>query len=234
MKKTELKELVKRYFDLTEKNTENITEEVKEQSFAEATLADGTKITNKMEGGFEVGQELYVITEEGEEVLAPSGEHTSESGISITVDESGVITGIHHPDQEGEGSLEAAGEEVEPEGVSEVQMAEHDEEEAMEDEEAMMEDGEAKEAIVEAIAEIVMPEIAAMKEELSSCMSKLAEHEEKMGEYEEKMKEHMSATPASESKTTARFSKKQPSNLNNIEPIHNKKRYEMALANLKK
>ena len=228
MKKTELKELVKRYFNLTEINNpvEN-TEEAKAEVFAEATLADGTKITNMMEGTFEPGQELHVITEEGEHVLAPSGEHTTESGIVITVDGEGVITGVHHPDGEGEGSLEAAGEEVEPEGVSEVAMAEHEEEEAM------MEEGEAKEAIVEAIAEIVMPEIAAMKEELSSCMTKLAEHEEKMGEYEEKMKEHMSATPASESKTTARFSKNQSNKLNNLEPIHNKKRYEMALANLK-
>ena len=100
MNKTELKDLVKKYFNLTEINAKNKT------VFAEATLVDGTKVSNKMEGDFEVGQELYVITEEGEEVAAPAGEHTTESGIVVTVSEEGIITGIHHPDQEGEGSLE--------------------------------------------------------------------------------------------------------------------------------
>lgn len=220
MNKTELKELVKKYFNLTEINN---TENTEKQDFAEATLADGTKITNKQEGEFEVGQELYVITAEGEEVLAPSGEHTSESGIVITVDEAGIITGIHHPDQEGEGSLEASEEEMSTDKVESpevVEMAEHEEE-------IEMQDGEAKEAIIEAIAEIVMPEIEAMKKEMSSCMDRLAEHEEKMAQYEEKMKEHMSATPASESKTTARFSKQ--NNVNNFEPKYNKARYEAAL-----
>lgn len=222
MNKTELKELVKKYFNLTEIN--NTDENTEKQDFAEATLADGTKITNKQEGEFEVGQELYVITAEGEEVLAPSGEHTSESGIVITVDEAGIITGIHHPDQEGEGSLEASEEEMSTDKVEEtpevVEMAEHEEE-------IEMQDGEAKEAIIEAIAEIVMPEIEAMKKEMSSCMDRLAEHEEKMAQYEEKMKEHMSATPASESKTTARFSKQNVTT--NFEPKYNKARYEAAL-----
>lgn len=80
---------------------------VVEEGMAEATLADGTKITNKMEGEFEVGQVLYVITEDGSEQIAPQGEHSTSSGITLVVSaEDGVITGIKRPDEEGEGSLE--------------------------------------------------------------------------------------------------------------------------------
>lgn len=204
MNKSELKDLVKKYFNLTEINT---TED--KQVFAEATLVDGTKVTNKQEGDFEVGQELFVITAEGEEVAAPAGEHTTESGIVVTVDEAGIITGIHHPDQEGEGSLEEmAKEEMEEEIVEAV----------------------SSEDLIEAISELVMPEIEAMKAEMSSCMERLAKAEEMMAKYEEKM----SATPATESKTTAKFSKQSKSILNSEGPKYNKRRYEATLAQLTK
>jgi hypothetical protein len=39
-------------------------------------------------------------------VVAPEGEHTTESGIVLTVDSESVITGVKYPDEEGEGSLE--------------------------------------------------------------------------------------------------------------------------------
>lgn len=81
-----------------------------EIEMTEATLADGTKITNDMEADFEVGQALYVITAEGEKVNAPEGEHTTESGIVITVDAAGMITGVKKPDTAGEGSLEPSSE----------------------------------------------------------------------------------------------------------------------------
>ena len=213
MNKSELKDLVKKYFNLTEINE---TENTEQQVFAEATLADGTKITNKMEGDFEVGQELYVITEEGEEVLAPAGEHTSESGIVITVDEAGIITGVHHPDEEGEGSLEASEEEMAKEEVVEEKFEEEIVEEIK------------SEDLIEAISELVMPEIEAMKKEMSSCMDRLAKAEEMMAKYEEKM----SATPATESKTTSKFSKQTIKNSEG--PKYNKRRYEATLAQLTK
>jgi len=78
-----------------------------EKEFDSATLEDGTRVTNQEDGDFEVGQTLYVITEEGETVVAPEGSHTTESGIQIVVDGEGTITGIRRPDEEGEGSLEA-------------------------------------------------------------------------------------------------------------------------------
>lgn len=205
MNKTELKDLVKKYFNLTEINAKN------KLVFAEATLVDGTKVSNKMEGDFEVGQELYVHTEEGEEVSAPEGEHTTESGIVVTVDQAGIITGIHHPDAEGEGSLEASEEEM-----------------AKEDMEEEIVDAVASEDLIEAISELVMPEIEAMKSEMTQCMARLAKAEEMMAKYEEKM----SATPATESKTTSKFSKQSNSILNGEGPKYNKRRYETTLAQL--
>lgn len=206
MNKSELKDLVKKYFNLTEINT---TED--KQVFAEATLVDGTKVTNKMEGDFEVGQELHVITAEGEEVAAPAGEHTTESGIVVTVSEEGIITGIHHPGEEGEGSLEASEEEM-----------------AKEEMEEEIVEAVSSEDLLEAISELVMPEIEAMKAEMSSCMERLAKAEEMMAKYEEKM----SATPAAESKTTAKFSKQTIKNGEG--PKYNKRRYEATLAQLTK
>ena len=88
-----------------ESEVEVEVESGKDMKMAEATLADGTKIMSEGEK-FEVGQKLYVMTEEGERTDAPQGEHTTESGIVLTVDGEGTITGVKYPDEEGEGSLE--------------------------------------------------------------------------------------------------------------------------------
>lgn len=191
MNKSELKDLVKRYFNLTEINN---TEDTITEKFTQAKLADGTVITNMVDADFEVGQELHVITEDGEHVLAPSGEHTTESGIVITVDENGVITGVKHPDQEGEGSLEAPAEEA----MSSEETTELAEEE-IEVEVAPEEISDVKEAIIEAIAEVVGPQLEEMK-------SKLAEMEEKMNSA-------FSSTPASNPTMEAKFSKENKSEL---------------------
>ena len=79
--------------------------EVVEEEMTEDTLADGTKVITDEDGEFKVGQQLYFITEAGEKVPALEGEHTTSSGIVITTDSNGVITGLKYPDQEGEGSL---------------------------------------------------------------------------------------------------------------------------------
>ena len=229
MTRKELKSLVKKYFNLTEitDSTENNEPIEVKSNFAEATLADGTKVSNDAEGDFAVGQTLHVITEEGEKVIAPEGSHTTESGIVITVDESGSITGVHYPDQEGEGSLEEASKEVMSEESTEVEdkteLAE-EELDAHEEDETQMED--IREEVIAAIAEVVLPEMEALK-------AKLSEHEEKLEEHEEQMKEHYSKTPASVSKTaTSRFSKNSKQLTENEGPKYNKKRYEMALARL--
>lgn len=76
------------------------------EMLTKAKLTDGTEIETDEEGDFQVGQKLYVITEAGEKVSAPEGEHTTESGITLTVDRDGFITGVKYPDESGEGSLE--------------------------------------------------------------------------------------------------------------------------------
>lgn len=209
MNKEELKDLVKSYFNLEDKKIENSenTEEVKLQS---AKLVDGTPITNDKDTDFEVGDEVYVTTEAGEKVLAPSGEHALEDGIVLVVDGEGKITGLHKPGETGQGSLaeeeseEALAEETVEESKEdfdnavvesdELPLAEHgDEEEAMEEHEEKLEE------IIEAIMAEVAPKLDELKKELSSCMAKLEEHEEKM-------KEHYSSA-AEESVTERAFSK---------------------------
>lgn len=78
-----------------------------DEEMTEATLVDGTKVTNKKDTGLEIGEKLYVITESGEMVDAPEGEHTTDSGIVVVVDADGIIQGIRKPDMAPEGSLEA-------------------------------------------------------------------------------------------------------------------------------
>lgn len=80
--------------------------EIETEVMSRATLTDGTVIETDEEGDFQVGQKLYVVTEGGERVAAPEGEHTTESGIVVTVDAEGIITGVKYPDEAGEGSLE--------------------------------------------------------------------------------------------------------------------------------
>jgi len=81
-------------------------EDNKTEMMTKAKLTDGTEIETNEGGEFKVGEKLYVITESGEKVSAPEGEHTTESGITLTVDSEGFITGVKYPDESGEGSLE--------------------------------------------------------------------------------------------------------------------------------
>ena len=226
MNKEQLKELVKKYFSLTEMTeTQNTSEE--KQNFDSATLVDGTKITNKKDSAFEVGDELYVITEADEEVLAPSGEHTTESGITVTVDGEGKITGIARPEGGDEGSLaeheeEMSAEESSEDTKEEVKLAEHEDESEM-DAHPEEEEMDIKEEIIEAI----MTEVGPAIEELRK---KMAEHETKLADHEEKMKDYMSAPstkPISESKYA-----KSRSNFEKPKAAYNQKRYEKALFNL--
>lgn len=79
---------------------------IETEMLSSATLADGTKIETDEAGEFAVGQQLYFITESGEKVKAPAGEHTTTSDITIVTDGEGIITGVKYPDMEGKGSLE--------------------------------------------------------------------------------------------------------------------------------
>jgi hypothetical protein len=209
MKKEELKDLVKSYFNLEDKQDIKQSEEITKETFAAGELIDGTKVNNGSDKEFEVGDSLFVETEAGETVDAPSGEHELKDGTVVVVDGEGKITGLRKPDETGQGSLaeelpdsgpakilnqeEKLSEETEVELADnaidesgDLPMAEHsDEEEAMEEH-----------GIKEEIIEAIMGEIAPMMDEMKA----------KLEEHEEKMKEHYSSA-ASESVTEKAFSK---------------------------
>ncbi len=232
MDKNSLKELVKKYFSLTEMTETKETSEDK-QNFDSATLVDGTKITNKKDSSFAVGDELYVQTEAGEEVLAPSGEHTTESGITVTVDSEGKITGIARPDGDDSGSLSDHEEDMKEldKGPAKIIQSEDSTKEVKleEDEESMNDHYPEEETmdIKEEIIEAIMTEVGPAIEDLRK---KMAEHDEKLADHETKMKDYMSA-PASESVQKSKYAKSR-SNSEQPKAVYNTKRYEKALFNL--
>ena len=91
---------------------EGETVETQEVNLAEATLLDGTKV--RVDGDFEVGKPLFVITDEGD-VYAPEGQHETEDGKVISVDADGVITAIEEKEAEEEAPVEEAEAELEAE-----------------------------------------------------------------------------------------------------------------------
>lgn len=156
--------------------------------FDDATLADGTKITNKLDEAFAPGQDLFVLDAEGNEVPAPEGEHTTESGIVLTVDAEGKITGVKEPDMEGEGSL-AAAEEEDKEKMYEESPAEKVAE-AAEDVAAVADmTGMTPEEVLEMVTPIV-EEISMLKEEIETMKKDFEEYKD--GPAKESMKKSFS------------------------------------------
>ena len=79
---------------------EQVVETVEtEIQLAEATLVDGTIV--KVEGEFEVGKQLLVVTAEGD-IAAPEGIHETTDGLLVTVDAQGVITNLEETTKESE------------------------------------------------------------------------------------------------------------------------------------
>ena len=200
MNKEMLKTLVKQHFNLVEAVPTPET-----QTFAEASLVDGTIVSNDEGADFAIGQTLFVTTEDGSKVVAPVGLHTTESGIAIDVDAEGKIVGIHHPDAEPEGSLAIA---TETEAAAEQV--------AMQEEGEMVEGPEVGD-IIEAVVAAVRPEIEMLKQ--------------KMADMEEQMKKVFSA-PASEKTQTAKFGKEEAERQTIADPI-NAKMAKMAVDALK-
>lgn len=200
MNKEMLKTLVKQHFNLVEAAPEKKT-------FAEASLVDGTKVSNDEGADFAIGQTLYVTTEDGSKVVAPIGLHTTESGIAIDVDAEGKIVGIHHPDAEPEGSL----------AVAQEQQAAAAEPVAMAEEGEVAVEGPEVGDIIEAVIEAVKPEIEMLKQ--------------KMADMEEQMKKVFSA-PASEKTQASKFGKTEVEEQKIADPI-NAKMAKMAVEALK-
>lgn len=95
----EVKEDVEVETDMGEKKDDMEDQEDKEEDetkMAEAKLIDGTIV--ETDGDLEVGVELYVRTEEGRQP-APEGEHETEDGKIVVVEE-GKITEIKEKEEE--------------------------------------------------------------------------------------------------------------------------------------
>jgi hypothetical protein len=164
MTNKELRDFVKAKFNLTETSA---------QSFATATLEDGTKITNDKAGEFADGDKVFVEID-GELKPAPAGDHITESGITITLDGESIITGMKRPDEAGEGSEGLATEE-EPEGIVEMAIEVEIEEE--------MADMPGLEDIISVIADVVEEKMASMKEKMGNMEEKMKDMEEKMSAF---------------------------------------------------
>ena len=173
MNNKELRDLVKKHFNLVEANEEMSTEVASEQTFGEISTADG-ELTLTYEGEeLSVGLPIFVKTEDGN-VPAPDGSHALEGGVMIET-EGGVIKEISAESEE-------VVEEVIEETVaaSEEKISEETTEEFEEHEEEVMED---KEDIIEAIAGVVLPMIEEMKAEIEEMKSKFSATESKVQEF---------------------------------------------------
>ena len=206
---------MKNHFNLVDAN----------QKFDKATLEDGTKVSNKLDDKFAVGQILYVITEAGEEVSAPEGDHITKSGIVFTVDAAGKITGMKYPDQEGEGSEGLAQDDEESMEVEEELTAFADEKEVidvkMEDDKEIEIEMELED-IIKVIGEVVEEKMEEVKEDMKKKISMM---DVKIEEIKEKMSS-FAAEPAAE-KTNANSDK-----FSKATPDYNEKRYNHMLTKL--
>lgn len=196
MNKTELKSLVKEYF--------NLVDAPAKETFGEIATADGS-VTLMFPGEeIEIGTPLTIVDAEGNTIPAPAGEHLLADGQRVVLDEEGKVTEflMEEPAEEAEATEEALmehgdeedhmmdhgddeeemmeeGHEMLPEEVEmeeaeaiieeiaeEVAMDEHYEEEA-----PMMDAKEIIEAVTEAVMEEMRKEIEAMKAEMTKEVS---------------------------------------------------------------
>ena len=159
MNSNELKELVKLHFSLTEVKFGELMDENKAFTF----LFPGDTL--------EVGSEVKVRTEEGQEMSAPDGYHKLENGMEIKV-EGGVITEI----------TTAGTEEAEGEGLKEETPVEGEIDDKVGFEEVVVEAPAEIAPIVEEVAkaviEAVKAEITDIKAELASLKAKMADLED--------------------------------------------------------
>lgn len=228
MNNEELRNLVKKHFNLVEPAVEETVEETKEemsevaneQTFGEILTADG-ELTLTYEGEeLSVGLPIFVKTDDGN-VPAPDGEHALEGGVFIKT-EGGSIVEIS------EGEIEAAEEEVvateEEKDFSEEETTETETNESEENfdehEDEVMEE---KEEIIKAIADVVLSEIDKMKEEIEEMKKNFSKTETKVKEF--------ALAPAAE-RTKAEINNRNHSKVDNsYNPINDdkKKQFERLL-----
>jgi Mg2+ and Co2+ transporter CorA len=229
MNNEELRNLVKKHFNLVEPAVEETVEETKEemsevaneQTFGEILTADG-ELTLTYEGEeLSVGLPIFVKTDDGN-VPAPDGEHALEGGVFIKT-EGGSIVEIS------EGEIEAAEEEVvateeekdfSEEETTETETKESDEKFDEHEEEVVLEE---EEIIIKAIAETILPIIEEMKDEIEEMKKNFSKTETKVKEF--------ALAPAAE-RTKAEINNRNHSKVDNsYNPINDdkKKQFERLL-----
>ena len=108
-KKEEKVELQKENSTETSKKTSKKTKlETQEVKLAQATLKNGTVIESE---SFEVGQEVFIITED-DKVALPVGEYELEDGETLVGEEEGIIASIAVAEEAPEEEVEAEGKEI--------------------------------------------------------------------------------------------------------------------------
>ena len=187
MTSSELKSLVKEYFNLVEAEEtaveevvteeftaeETVSEEITEETFGE--IKDVNKaFTIKYPGdSLQIGDKVTVVTAEGQEMDAPDGTHELEDGTKIVTKDS-VVEKIESADGE---KVLAAEEETE-ESVEEKMAEESAEEEEMEEVVVEVEPETSLEDVVKEIAEAVAEQMSAMEDKVAALEEKVKMMEE--------------------------------------------------------
>jgi hypothetical protein len=221
MNNEELKNLVKKHFNLVEPTVEETVEETKvemsevaaEQSFGEILTADG-ELTLTYEGEeLSVGLPIFVKTDDGN-VAAPDGEHALEGGVLIKT-EGGSIVEISREEIEAAEHEEevVASEEKMSEETSETETKESDEKFDEHEEEVVLEE---EEIIIKAIAETILPIIEEMKDEIEEMKKNFSKTETKVKEF--------ALAPAAERTKAEIKSRNQSKVKNDFNPINEDKR----------
>ena len=215
MTSSELKELVKRHFNLTEVSTEETFGELKDINGAFTIKFPGDSL--------QVGDKVTVVTTEGQEMEAPDGTHELEDGTKI-VTEGSVVKEIMGADGEKELAKEEmqAEEEVVADVVEEVV--------------ADVVEETIKETVEEAVADVVEEAVdveAIVSEIADALQTEMGKMKEKMAELEAKVKE-IESLPAAEA-TVVRPTEASKAKFAafDVDSAKNADRIKMALAEMK-
>jgi len=176
MTSTELKSLVKEYFNLTEVKFGEIFDENK----AFKIVFEGDQL--------ELGMPVTVETADGQKMDAPDGFHKLEGGIMIKTEGSKVVELTKADMMEDETETLDGGKVIEEVKMAEVKIPEVVEQfpvevqrgaeyEGKKEEMETEEDAMTKKDIVEAVAKAVAEELTEMKKELMAMKEKMAKHE---------------------------------------------------------
>jgi hypothetical protein len=143
---------------------------------ASEKLVDGKTVVEAEE--FAPGMDLMVVAEDGSKSPAPAGEHVTESGLKVEVDDAGKIVSVEKAEAESEGPKV----EIEVEKAAEpVKMAEEGPIDGSEPEAPKKED-----AVEDKIAEVMKKVMAAMEpmlQEMAEMKSKIAKMEEQYSKF---------------------------------------------------